>query len=453
MIGAGANAFDSRPSVFRPSVASSLFSKTILFSTISSQLISHHLNHFKIYHRPSAISHRTSTCAKMMFLLLLEVAIVVTILPSSIFSSSFGVHSFPTTHHVNVRTHNPRTSRNQYATTTLNGRRSGKRRGGGGGASSNNKENEIRNDQSAQEIPAPTKYKLSLLRIQSDDAHTTTCSTSTTSDNSRPAHTDIAMCEIDDADWWEAKTLLEDNADSPRKASDNPFGARAWPSSLAVAQHLVGLSASSSSSSSSSSSMKQQLDGRNIMEIGCGTGLASIAAASLGANVLATDVSPLVLELTRRGWAETKKRRAAAAEKGNASGTGNGTGTLSTAVFDVTSNTPLPIPKHDASVHGELQPIVIATAVLYESELADFMAARVAEAVGLGAYVVVADGDEGQREGGRQRFEIALDERLDELDGGHTRSTWIPVVAKCPELGWRQKNVRLMHLNGPPDAI
>ena len=306
-------------------------------------------------------------------------------------------------------------------------------------------------------VPPPKSYRRSTLRIRPllDEA----------SSSSR-SHIDIAMFDIDDADWWEAKTLRQeaeerhrggggggDGAGANNEASDNPFGTRAWPPSLVVAQLLAGLPSS-------------DIVGRPIVEIGCGTGIVSITAAGLGANVIATDISPLVLQLTRRGWDETKKGLQKAETDAEA-------GTLSTSIFDVTSSDPLPIDRYGSplepaiSIAGEeveegqhqneLQPIVIATSVLYEADLAEAMAKRVAEAADMGAWVIIGDCDSGQREGGRERFELGLEKRLEMIgaektvgrDNVQKKMRWNPAVARCPDLGWREKNVRLMHLNSP----
>ena len=224
------------------------------------------------------------------------------------------------------------------------------------------------------------------------------------------------MFDIDDADWWEAKTLLQEAEERRRgggdvtnsQASENPFGTRAWPPSLVVAQLLAGLPPS-------------DIVGRPVVEMGCGTGLVSITAASLGANVVATDVSPHVLQLTRRGWKETL----AGLQK--AGSDEDKVGTLSASIFDVTSSDPLPIDRYRIPIEQatsmagdkdqlqqqhEQQPIVIATSVLYEADLAEAMAKRVAEAAAMGAWVIVGDCDSGQREGGRERFELELEKKL-----------------------------------------
>ena len=307
-------------------------------------------------------------------------------------------------------------------------------------------------------VPPPKSYRRTTLRIR--PLHAVASPQAAQSSSSSRPHIDIAMFDIDDADWWEAKTLLQEAGERRRggggditnsQASDNPFGTRAWPPSLVVAQLLAGLPPSN-------------IIGRPIVELGCGTGLVSLTAAGLGANAIATDISPLVLQLTRRGWKETitglqkAERRSDDAE----------VGTLSTSIFDVTSSDPLPIDRYRGPLEqattiageddqlqeqNEQQPIVIATSVLYEADLAEAM---VAEAAAMGAWVIVGDCDSGQREGGRERFELELEKRLKSIraerggdDYVQKKIHWNQAVAKCPELGWREKNVRLLHLNSP----
>jgi predicted nicotinamide N-methyase len=61
-----------------------------------------------------------------------------------------------------------------------------------------------------------------------------------------------------------------------------PYWAELWPSSLALARRISGRS----------------LRGARTLELGCGLGLPSIAAALAGGRVLATDWSPDAIELT-----------------------------------------------------------------------------------------------------------------------------------------------------------
>jgi predicted nicotinamide N-methyase len=66
-----------------------------------------------------------------------------------------------------------------------------------------------------------------------------------------------------------------------------PYWAVLWRSGVALARELDG----------------QQLDGRRIIELGCGLGLPSLAAARAGAEVLATDMDAEAVELLERNAA------------------------------------------------------------------------------------------------------------------------------------------------------
>jgi predicted nicotinamide N-methyase len=62
-----------------------------------------------------------------------------------------------------------------------------------------------------------------------------------------------------------------------------PYWAELWPSGLALARHVAGL----------------DLAGTKVLELGCGLGLPSLAAALRGADVLATDWAADAIELLR----------------------------------------------------------------------------------------------------------------------------------------------------------
>jgi predicted nicotinamide N-methyase len=63
-----------------------------------------------------------------------------------------------------------------------------------------------------------------------------------------------------------------------------PYWAELWASAIALATVVA----------------ERDLRGRRVLELGCGLGLPSIAAALGGANVLATDWAPEALDVTRR---------------------------------------------------------------------------------------------------------------------------------------------------------
>jgi predicted nicotinamide N-methyase len=75
-----------------------------------------------------------------------------------------------------------------------------------------------------------------------------------------------------DGDALLDELLAEDDPDEDRL----PFWATPWPSGIALANAIAGRS----------------LAGRRVLELGCGLGLVSVAAAMAGARVLAVDRSP-----------------------------------------------------------------------------------------------------------------------------------------------------------------
>ena len=86
------------------------------------------------------------------------------------------------------------------------------------------------------------------------------------------------MVEVADWSWWEEQSIDE---------SANPFGAKLWPASLAVADYLAGLP-------------EDVLPAMSVLEIGCGNGLCSLTVAARGAaSVVASDLSEDALTLTR----------------------------------------------------------------------------------------------------------------------------------------------------------
>ncbi len=60
-----------------------------------------------------------------------------------------------------------------------------------------------------------------------------------------------------------------------------PYWAELWPSGIALAEHVAGL----------------ELDGKRVLELGCGLALPSLAAALAGAEVIATDWAAEAIDL------------------------------------------------------------------------------------------------------------------------------------------------------------
>lgn len=75
----------------------------------------------------------------------------------------------------------------------------------------------------------------------------------------------------------------EELLDEHRFADDEflPYWAELWPSGLALADEVAS----------------RALEGRNVLELGCGLGLPSLVAAARGALVVATDWAPEALAL------------------------------------------------------------------------------------------------------------------------------------------------------------
>jgi predicted nicotinamide N-methyase len=69
-----------------------------------------------------------------------------------------------------------------------------------------------------------------------------------------------------------------------------PYWAILWRSGVALAHELGGI----------------PLDGRRLVELGCGLGVPSLAAARAGATVLATDAEPQALQLLERNALENE---------------------------------------------------------------------------------------------------------------------------------------------------
>ncbi len=83
-----------------------------------------------------------------------------------------------------------------------------------------------------------------------------------------------------------------------------PYWAELWPSGVALAQHVATL----------------ELDGRRVLELGCGLGLPSLAAALGGADVFATDWAQdaidLLLDNADRNGARLRAERVSWSEPG-----------------------------------------------------------------------------------------------------------------------------------------
>ena len=89
---------------------------------------------------------------------------------------------------------------------------------------------------------------------------------------------EVRMLRPRDGDALLDELLAEDDPDENRL----PFWAELWPSGIALARAVAG----------------RDLTGVRALELGCGLGLVSVAAAAAGARVLAADRSPEAVALT-----------------------------------------------------------------------------------------------------------------------------------------------------------
>jgi predicted nicotinamide N-methyase len=88
----------------------------------------------------------------------------------------------------------------------------------------------------------------------------------------------------------DAEALLEELAFEQEEFL--PYWAELWPSGLALAERVAA----------------QPLQGKRAVELGCGLGLPSLAAAARGADVLATDWAPDAIALLSQNAARNEIR-------------------------------------------------------------------------------------------------------------------------------------------------
>ncbi len=76
---------------------------------------------------------------------------------------------------------------------------------------------------------------------------------------------------------------------------DIPYWSELWPSAIALARYLL---------------RNEELEGQSVLELGCGIGLAGVAAGLGGADVLFTDLQPDALRLAELNWLMNVQRPA-----------------------------------------------------------------------------------------------------------------------------------------------
>lgn len=79
--------------------------------------------------------------------------------------------------------------------------------------------------------------------------------------------------------------VLEGGGD---EAPDNPYWGELWPSAIALGEYLLR--------------EPEALAGKYVLELGCGLGLAGIAAHAAGAEVLLSDIAEDALRLAELNW-------------------------------------------------------------------------------------------------------------------------------------------------------
>ena len=83
--------------------------------------------------------------------------------------------------------------------------------------------------------------------------------------------------------------LLDLGEDHPWVKDERiPYWAEVWPSAIALSKHLI--------------SRKTFLQGKSVLEIGCGLAIPGIVAAKLGAKVVISDYQQDALDLAKHNW-------------------------------------------------------------------------------------------------------------------------------------------------------
>ena len=281
---------------------------------------------------------------------------------------------------------------------------------------------------------------------------------------------------MDDATWWN------------NVHNTNPYGGKVWPSSLGITNYLL---------KELMMIEDNPIDFCNyeILELGCGNGLISIALAAAAAatassevsnvRITATDISDTCLQLTRLGWEETStkirkqqqrlhQREELLQNKVDSERRSNPTSVhkenpdvhdgggdnhsltsrhigslLDVAKFDIFSKQPLPI----SNKNGNKKSLVIAAAMLYDSDLAKMLARRVYEACYVhDAWVIIGDDDTGIRDNGREIFLqelVRLEEQEQQRRNSKVSRTWISSIVRNTNLKWNEKQIHILQMNSP----
>ena len=182
-------------------------------------------------------------------------------------------------------------------------------------------------------------------------------------------HLSVSILE---ADMARQDVLVEAALDdgAPRgSAAEDPYGIVIWPAGQVVAAALV-------------QALEACTRPCNVLELGAGTGLVSIAAAMSGANVLATDYRDEPFELLKASATRTAERLGRVEPL-----------PLNCALFDVT-NEGSALPDLGSSSSSPL--FVCAADLLYMKSTAIALASRCVEALQMPAIRAVLVGDLGR---------------------------------------------------------
>ncbi|CAK9032740.1 unnamed protein product [Durusdinium trenchii] len=160
-------------------------------------------------------------------------------------------------------------------------------------------------------------------------------------------------------------------APNQQRDSRDTYGSQLWPAAVHLASYLM--------------SSKESIKGLKVLELGCGNGLVSLAAARLGAQVLATDYRQLPLDLLRTAHMENDPL---------------GSEQLRCAVLDLA--VPMPTALQVSTVHRKdrlpppekpLPPhdVLLAADVGYSKALAWRLGERCRETLAAGGRVVICE--------------------------------------------------------------
>jgi methyltransferase-like protein 23 len=119
------------------------------------------------------------------------------------------------------------------------------------------------------------------------------------SDSPRTRQLQECLVRLGDREWSVLHTdAVLSQSDERQFLSDSranlPYGVVLWPAAIALAHEIV--------------SRGESFRGKRVLELGAGTGLPGIIAASLGARVLQTDRQELAMTLCKRNGARNSVR-------------------------------------------------------------------------------------------------------------------------------------------------